>query len=280
MINFVLPLVLVMNPSQAPENKVLDLHDGIQSKKIEITANSTGGYSGDCILLKVNPISWKGDVLVPAGTHFLSQDEGEQDIFVVEDQMLALGSGKTNFTIKGYCSQKSNRAPDEGSAFKIKKTTNAQLKSLAEYINTSKPSENNFQEAVWSVSDRNGVSGIYAENAKDKALRNYICELTGQKDTWYTSQREYRLNEDRTIAIQPVKISGQIKFQLEKPGTVMYKLYRGEEKLFDVGGDRIFDQPGEYTFNFNVSVKSWKKGDYFFKVYFGEKVMHEETFEV
>lgn len=274
------PLVLlILGVGEKPVTEPIDIHEAIAQNKLKVEAISTGTYNGYSIDLKlISSKLGQQPVKIPAGTHFITKNETEQDIFVVEDQVLAL-NGKGSQQIKGFCSQATNRSPEKGSGFDITMTKNQELQKLADYINKQKI-KSDHQEAVWAVSDRYGVSSIYTDESEAQKLRKFICDLTGQENVWYNTKNNYALSENRTIEITPVEISGMIEFVLEEPATLIYILYRDDEELFKYGGERVFDQKGEYTFNFNLSVKSFRKGDYAFKVIKQGEVVHEQGFVI
>ncbi len=279
-------MLLFVSPEPVKEEKI-NIHDAVAQNLVSLNAISNGDYSGKSIVLSMTPkVKSKYLIVVPAGTHFISEESSEQDIFVVEDQVLALTSSEgQEYTIEGFCSQYSNAAPEEGSGFKMTLTKNDNLSKLSKYMNGKGFSEDVKQNAIWSVSDKKSVSNIFdyddENNPKVKDLRSYVCELTKLENVWYNTATSRTLTPERQIETTPTVITGKLEYKVEKPGKMSLSVYKSNGELVrEIFKDVAINNVGETSFNFKGKVQGWEKGGYVVKVKIDEKVIHSQTFEV
>lgn len=264
--------------------EVVDIHDAVSKNLISVEVLSKGDYSGQCIALVVKPKkSIKLEINIPAGTHFISNVDYEQNIFVVEDQMLALTSkGEQTFSVEGFCSQHNNSSPDEGSTFKMTKSKDEKLLELASFIKGKGYSEDTKQSAVWAVSDGESIAAIFEDDKEEvKELRNYVCDITERPNPWYNSVQEYTVTETRQIESSPMEIIGMLEYEVKEKGKMRLSVYKSNGELIrDIFKDVAINHTGETAFNFKGKVKGWEKGGYEVKVFINEKEIHMMPFEV
>ena len=277
------PLLLL---SSTTAEKKVNILDAVKNKQITVAVNSKGGHSGSCLSMKLaNTSGEKLIVLIPPGTVFKAADEGEQDIFVVKAQMITLNPAqKTTIDASGFCCQLHDRSPGSGSAFAVGITSDEKLIKLAEHINLNNYPAHVYQEAIWCVSDNNPVSNIYAEGEEIKAikpLKEFICQLTGQKDDWYSTQQNRTLNAEREIVSQPVKVQGDLKYDTTK-GEQLRREVIGPDGIAieGLGYKAVSPMTGTLSYNFALEVEGWDKGVYKVLVYANKKVILEQKFEI
>lgn len=268
-----------------PENtERISIVNAVKNGLIRVEATSLGGHSGEVIEVTVIPLAKKPfNLLIPAGTHFLPDDAGDQNIFVVKDQEEMIASSPKRIKVEGFCSESSDRSPSIGSGFKIIHSEEQKLIKLAEYMRSKNFSTDVKQSAVWAVSDRKSLSHIYEEGNEDqvKELRKFISTLTGQPNVWYSTECNIEILADRTIAATPVKVSGDIDYHVTRPGKMNAAVYKEDgTKLFTLGEGMQLPRSGDYSFFFNLTVKGWKNGIYEVKVFIDEEPIHVQAFEV
>lgn len=277
---FVTIFILTVNMCFA--GKSLSIHDALKDGLITIEVKSLGGYSGKCLKLKVSSSSSKKyDLIIEPGTVFISDIDENQNIFVVEEQMLVMEDVKDDFRVEGFCCEASDRSPGEGDGFKCKKIENENLVKLAQYISGKSINEDDKQSAIWAVSDGESVSAISSGNEKSKGLRQFVCELLGQKDVWFDTRSNYSVTEDRRIVVEPVLITGEVVYKVEKPGKIFCSVYdeAGNVMIDLVKGSQI-PYAAELSFEFQGKVKGWSNGNYYVKVFLDEKEIHSQKFTV
>lgn len=275
------PLIisLVVNV-EAP--KQISLQEALDQKLITVNLESLGGYSGECITLHVESMSNKKyEIIVQPGDVFIPDESGDQNILVVEEQILAMDDVHDDFRVEGFCCEASDHSPSEGEGFAYQKIDNEKLLALANYISGKGVSNGNKQSAIWAVSDNESVSDIYPDNKESKGLRTFVCDLTGQKDVWFNTKKNYEVTASREIVSEPVLITGEVKYVVEAPGKVYCSVYDadGNVMLELVKGTQI-PYAADLSFEFQGKVKGWEEGDYFVKVFLDEKEIHSQMFTV
>jgi hypothetical protein len=281
---FFAPLLFL---STVPAEKKMTIQDAVKSRQATVSVVSKGGHSGSCLSLTVaNTSGQKAIFMIPPGTVFKAADEGEQDIFVVKAQLITLNAAqKKTIDASGFCCQLHDRSPGSGSAFNVDITSNEKLKKLAEHINQGSYPADVYQEAIWCVSDGNPVSNIYAEGeAAEKAvkpLKDFICQLTGQKEAWYSTQQNRTLTPEREIVSQPVKVKGDLEYKTTKGEQLRRDVVGPDGKVIDeLGYSSVSPMTGTLTYGFQLEVEGWDKGVYKVIVSANKKVLLEQEFEI
>ncbi|MCB9189764.1 MAG: hypothetical protein H6599_10865 [Flavobacteriales bacterium] len=278
---FLTPLVLsLMINVDAPKN--ITLQEGLDNGLIQVELTSLGGYTGRCVSIHVESTSNKKyQIVIEPGDVFIPNEDGDQNILVVEEQILAMDDVRDDFKIEGFCCEASDHSPGEGAGFSYHKIENDNLLQLANYISGKGVSEDNKQAAIWSVSDGESISEIYPSNKESKELRKFVCGLTGQEDVWFNTKKSYQVSASREIVSEPVLITGEVKYKVESPGKIYCSVYDAEGNVMIelVKGSKI-PYASDLSFEFQGKVKGWDAGDYFVKVFLDEKEIHVQKFTV
>lgn len=252
----------VYNPTPGIEEMVLNAAIAAGDVTAEITSN--GSYSGRSVNLKLTNTTSKAlTIQVPAGTAYAPAAEDEQTLFQVEDEFIVLEPKATKtHVIAAFCSESSDGVPTDGSNFKITTAKNKKLNELAAYVKGKKLPKTSFQEAVWAVSDNASVSNIEATTPEAKAFRQFVADLTGQTNTWYTATQNRTINAERRIVSVPVIVRGQVQFASDGVSVI-------RQEVVDKDGVVRFSMPpatpkksAKCTMDFAVKVAGWEKGEY------------------
>lgn len=262
----------------------MNLQDAEKNLVVKSGITSKGSYSGDCMNLSLTNLkSTPTSITIPAGTVFIADNSSEQNILVTQDIICQLkGKEIKTVDISGYCCEKSDAAPDEGSTFKTSKHTDEKVLKLADFLKGKNYDPHTIQEAVWCVANGAPVSNIYSENpTHQKEIMKFVCDLTGQKETWYTSKQNHEMNAQRQIVSTPVEVNGMLSCDIDKPVYVSNSIYTGDGKLiYEMGNPMHFPRKGHYEYEFNLTVEGWEKGKYYVLVKAGEKQLLKQEFEI
>jgi hypothetical protein len=266
------------------KNNAIDIHKAIQDKLISVEVSSLSGHSGECIAVTVSPVSVKKyEFSIPAGTHFIADNDPEQDIFVVEDQLISFdGKKEQTYSVEGFCSQASDSSPSLASKFKMTMSKNKDLLSLANYIKGKGISNHVKQSAVWAVSDGESIATIFdGEEEEVKELRSYVCELTERPNPWYNSTVKYTIREDRQIETLPTLIEGKIEYEVVETGKMKLSIYKEDGSFVkDIFKDIAMNHKCETYINFKGKVQGWEKGGYEVRILINDTVIQTMPFEV
>lgn len=266
------------------ENKTqyMDIFDAIESNQIIFSAKSNGGHSSESIVVAIENIGKISSVIIPAGTRFVSESEGDQDLLTTEDEFIALKPGKTELKLNGYCVQKSHSSPEENSNFTLIKEDIEQLVELAKYLNQKEIASSVKQTAIWCVTDNADVSGIYEENNEEVSeLRDYVCNLTGIENVWYNTDPTYSVDVNRNIIHAITKVEGHLSYTVTKTGNLAMEICNEEGEIIRTfGGTSRITHLGDFNFNFSLAVQGWESGSYSVHVKIGSDEIHRTSFQI
>lgn len=275
--------VFIISAQNAPPPEVeTTLTKAIADGSIEADVRSIGKHSGRSVKLTVTNTTNKSlKVVVPAGTTYVPGEDKEQTLIQLEEDFFVLEpNGSKTHMIAAFCTEASDRSPASGGEFKISKSSNKKLNEAIAYMEGKKIDKKSYQDVVWAITDDHSVSHIQAPDSQTKVFRAYLAELTGQKDTWYTSPRQHAVNEQGYIVSETVIIKGQIEFPSD--GTSIIR-----QEVIDKDGVVRFARPPrtpmksrKVTMDFTIRVRGWEAGDYTLRILKDDEVLKTYPFEL
>lgn len=260
-----------------------NLADAVKAKALTSSFTGAGGHSGNC--MKVNMQNLKDEevrIVIPAGTLFKPADDGAQNILVPQEQFVILkpGESKTTF-IKGFCCEASDRSPAKDMSFTLTASKDPKMAKLFTFLKGKQYPDDVLQNAIWCVSDNHQVSDIYVPKMEMvKPLRDELCTITGQKDTWYSTPTSHNVDAQGNISHQTTSVTGMIKFKALKNATIHNEIYDASGKLLMKNPNSFNIKPGSVEYDFEIRVSGWEKGTYVVKVFEDETVIHKQEFKL
>jgi len=260
----------------------INVFDAIQAKKITAAWNSNGKHSGNSVDIKiVNTSSSPIELIIPAGTKYSTDDEGEQTLIQLEDQFLALTPNQVYYgKVAAFCMEASDRCPTATSAMKISKNSNPKLNELATYLKGKTIDKSVYQDAVWAISNGYSVSNISAEDQASKDLRTKIALITGQKDPWFSSPQNVTIDQQGNFNLETVLIAGQLEFLCEKGTNVHQDIYKANGEAVLISDKTMQARYGDVKYRFQIRVRGWEKGEYYIKLHDGNKEITRYAFNI
>lgn len=278
----ILAFALILSVQNAPAEKEVNLNTAIKDGTVTADITSNGKHSGRSVKLSVtNTTNRKLKVNIPAGTTYIPGEDEEQTLIQMEEDFFVLEPKSTkHHLVAAFCTEASDMSPSEGGGFKISSTSNKKLIQAIDYMKGKKVSKKSFQDIVWAITDDHSVSHIEAPDQQTKEFRKYLADLTGQKDTWYTSPRSHTMNEERRIVSRTSVVFGQIEF--DSDGTSVMR-----QDVIDKDGEVRFSLP-ETTprkskgvkMKFTVRVRGWEAGEYTVRITKGDEVIKTYPFVI
>lgn len=258
------------------------LEDAINNRTVSANAISNGKYSGKSVNLQLsNNTNNSLQILIPAGTTYIPESEGEQTLIQMEDQLITLApNGKTYPSIGAFCTEANDRCPTANKSFKIGRSSNPKFDKLFAFVKDKKVSKSNYQDAIWAISDNKSVSNINAELPIDKELRKFVASLTGQKDTWYTTPQNVTVDQRGNFNMETVLIHGDLSFTCAKGTKVYQDIHKGNGEMFFQSNKSMTSVSGNVDYNFRLSVKGWERGKYYIRIHDGTKELSRYEFEI
>jgi hypothetical protein len=269
--------------SRRDETKTVNLSDAIRQKLVTANFTATGKYSGYSVTCKLSNLTAAPiHIRIPAGTFFTTADEDEQSLLVPQERMIVLSPKAGNEQIvDGFCTEASDRCPSAGGKLTLATANIPKLQGLTDFLKTKKYPTHVLQDAIWTLTDKHPVSNIYAEDmASVQDLRKTLCQLTGQKDTWYSSPQQRTVDESGNIQHETVAIDGKISFTCNKGAKVHEEVHNASGKVMFKMDNTSIVHSGNVDFEFKIRVTGWEKGAYSVKVMEGTKVLTTYTFAV
>lgn len=260
----------------------VDFHEALAKKMISVESISTGRCSGQSVKLKLaNQISKNISIKIPALTTYSPEDNGEQTLLQVEEMLVDLDKNESKYMlVPAFCSELSDRAPKKDGKFTIGKSKNSKFVQLANYIQKNPISKSNYQEAVWAISDDQSINHLSIDKPQDKKFRKFMSQLTGQKESWYSSPQQTTIDPYGNINRETVRIAGALKFDSDGISKVHQAIYDSEGKELFTGPDRQIKKVNNVKMTFSIQVKGWKKGDYEVRIIKGETILKKFPFVV
>ncbi len=163
--------------SQAADT--LHIHDALLKKRISVAARGNGGLGNNAARLIVkNLISVDLNIMVPAGLMLHSEDEGAQDLIILEESfMFVKGRSVSGFDMYGACTQLSNYAPKKEEKYTVGKIAQYELARIAQIVNENELQSSVGQAAVWAFTDGSNIDNVFHPDYVDASwdLANIIA---------------------------------------------------------------------------------------------------------
>jgi hypothetical protein len=260
----------------------VELQSAIASGKIVASAKMVGLYSEKSVQLDLtNKSSATLTINIPSGTVFHPEDKGEQSLVTTEDELIVLQPRSQNSVpLDAYCTEASDRCPAAGGACAIGTVTDPKLRKLLDRLKKGGISKSIHQDAVWAVTDGHSIANMDHRSPADQLLRTFVAELTGQKDVWYTTPQQRRVDDSGKIVSETVTIRGNIAYTASKGAMIHNEVVRLDGGSIHRTQAKSAPFSGKVEFTFTLRVKGWEKGQFAVKVMEGERLIAEYPFSI
>ena len=255
------------------------LEDALAKGYIELNVSGNGGYSGECLKLKLKNLHRKDvEVTIPAGQIFEAGDSSLQNLMVAKEETLLVERGKIRVAwVHTFCVEASDGSPGEGTPFRVGKMAVGNLLAFAQYLSSKNQHKNEYaQSAVWAVSDDERLEGI-----GDPVLAKYVAKLLGKPEPQYHVQ--YRQpDQSRLLPGTPVlelqealSMNGLFYYTLDSDRLVNFELYNEEGEMVHAFTKNRQQRRGYHKFRFEFEISNLPKGKYFARLTSGGETIEE-----
>lgn len=255
---FIVFLALTLNTFAS-----LDLIDAINQKKVTVkyTYNHLG-ITGMKLTI-TNLTTQQLALSVLPGTIFIPENDGEQTLMNVDEALIALAPQKTvSKDVNGYCIMLSKAAPNLGRAFKIGRVSNQNLISFLDFLKTNKITKDNYQAAIWAISDNEDIASIEPITDADNKLREFIAKMTNRKNPWYSKPQTIVANPGQMIERKSVNINGMLEVKVTDSYDVIVTVENSKGEVKMKLPPMTLDKNSDNSFQFKVEASRWEVGDY------------------
>ncbi len=251
-----------------PPDKYISVEQLLKAGNLTAQIKSKGGHKGDCVEFDIKNMT--PDTLfvhLEAGRILVPEDSSMQDIFLAKNIRIDLEPYKTKkFTAFGFCCKSSKSSPAKDIKFDIGKMAPPEWLKLAEIIDKNDFPLSSIQSAVWAVSDNHPVSSIYDENNIEiLELRRTVSEIRGEEIPWYSLIFEEDTNS--LFSHIPERLVGELDYYIRNNAVVTINIRNKNGQIVTYLVDDVVVNPGNYTYDLDLNVKGWPRGEYDVYVY-------------
>ncbi len=243
----------------------ISFEQALADKKIEMEILPYDTYPGKGIRISVKNLTSRPlNLEMATGTIFIPDSDPEQTLVKSAGEMLALDKNEEKtIQFHGYCTEFHDRGPDRASTFRMSRSQNASLISLLSFMDSLNiRDQSTIQHSIWCITDSATVARVGNDDPSSKALRNYICSVTGQKDTWYSTATTITETPEHVFVVVPKEIKGQLSFtageRVELQGTVR----DSSGNVIVTNPNKMTCPPGKIKFEFKLKIEGWQPGNY------------------
>ena len=245
------------------EIKFISIEKHLKNRDIATAITSKGGHSEECINLNIKNL--KDDtlyILIEPGRRIVSYDSTYQDILILKTFEITLAP-LASIMISGYgfCCQSTNGSPITGTKFNIGFMSPKTWIRLAKFIDKNNFPPDAIQHAVWVLSDNHPISSIHNEKPEVvHELKKLIADIKNLELPWYSLT--FANDTSRLFSNRPDKLWGKIDYVVKNTAVISINVRKSNGTVVKTLLKQTAKGPGSYTYNINLSVINWPKGDY------------------
>lgn len=252
--------------------KYISVEDAVNKGIASVEFSGKGGYSGECVVLKIKNISDKDTVIrIEPGRRLVSADSSVQDILIIRELLLHLKGGEEQTAdIFGFCCQSSNKGPRNKEVFSVGYMADSSWIKLAEFFNLNSYPVDIIQSSVWVMSNNHAINSVNGADIKDKRkmgkLYKLLSDLKGLEYDfpWYTLS--YVQDTSVVFSGKPDVLYGEVEYSLPNYSVVDITIRNESGSLIETLVNEQAQQRDKYTYKFNLRVRDYKPGKYFLRI--------------
>lgn len=248
----------------------------IEDESITVISSFRKLGSHGMILTIQNNTSKSLKIEVPSGTTFHPKNKKEQIIVNLKYEEIVLEKeGRKAMFLAVYCMERYKAMPSRDAPFSIGQTNDKRILRLLDFLNEKGVSQDNFQNAIWAVTDMQSISYIHPRTIADKEVRAFIAKLTEREDPWHYNENSIQASYGELIQTPVTTINGELEIKPEEEIVFLILVYDKEKNvMINIPNELIAYKNIENTFQFSLEIRDWEKGDY--KVVFKRKSDNSE----
>ena len=185
------------------------------------------------------------EMKVPAGLHFVSNEENIQDIISTQAQLVRIAPNSNKyFTISGVCIQSTNGSPGLENEFTLGANAEPNLYALAQFLDKKNIQNSQAQQAAWAISDNRDIANIIGlDTEHEQELIDETASILGLPSVPaedITTWKKERLNPVYTSSLK-----GYFKFEFPRKTKVQIALFNQDNVLIK----EVYNQEVEVGFH-------------------------------
>jgi hypothetical protein len=232
----------------------IGMKEAMQKDMISLSARANGnGYHNKSLHLAVTNKTNKAiHVVVDPALIFRPDDTAMQDFVLAGTDLIVLNAGKTvELDEQVFCGKSYAHSPERNMNFTFLKQGDSVMIQVMGFINQYKLYDGLGQDAVWALTNRHELNGVYDPARHDLSIRlqEFMAKLTGWKMPEYYKQYAHNARGNGPV-VQPksLKMLANFDWKLEAPKVLTLGIYNRagrmvqpvvEHKEFGRGGHRV-----------------------------------------
>lgn len=281
--------VIILISATSPENNFpekLNIEDALKKGVVKVEVSGKGGYSGECINLKLKNISsLDTTIYVEAGRRLNSVDSTVQDILIVKELPVFVKAGEEKeVNLFGFCCQATNHAPAKDEKFDIGHIADSELVIIAQFLNKNPFDENIMQNAIWVVSNNHPLSSVGSSNQikrkELKKLHNVLAAIKHLPEdfSWYSLT--FKTDTAQLFSGVPDSLYGDIEYSVWNNCEVSITLSDSIGHVVERFMVEKPHNPNKYNYEIKTSVFGYPKGKYFVRLFTNNQMKLEKKIEL
>ncbi len=276
-------LLLFVLDDLVAAKKSMDLATALKKQLVKGQVISKGGFSGHCLSLRLDN---KGQdslqIRIEPGRRFRAPQEDKQDLLVVKEFFLVLGSyGSATADIKVYCCQAGDRAPQAMDVFGWGDMADSNLVRLADFLNQNAFEEHAEQQAVWSLSNGHPAAGISGDNdSLILPLRQFVARLKGEVLPWYSIKTQTYVFKSGHIRVVPTRLKGDLIYSLNENSYVTILVTDENGLPAGIIKSHWLQPSASGTYSLELPLRGLDKGKYRVELKTEKNVLAANSFEL
>lgn len=252
-------------PKKQPTTTTLDLSEAVQQKKISVTVEGNGGYTGDALKIICKNLSGKYlKIRIPQGQLMEPADSSMQTLVVGQEQLLSVFvKTPAEAALRTFCTQAGDRSPVSGMKFAVAALAPEKVCRLLKFLLEQGKLENeNAQAAVWCVTSGSALGAI-----SDPALLRFTAELLGKQPPGYHIKYETHDEPGKMADLgKALEFDCNFQYTLDKDDKMSLILFDAKGKEIKVLRKDEPTKAGEHRTGIHLKLWGLESGKYYVRM--------------
>ncbi|MEM7105011.1 MAG: hypothetical protein AAF502_17875 [Bacteroidota bacterium] len=278
LVNLVL-FVLILCPSMIFGQR-MSLKEAVEKDIVNVEITDNGKSQGEKnISFTINNMTREPvDLLLNAGMLVDPVNPDLQDHVITQSMLVSLEPlEKATYDAYGMCTQGSKGGPKEGDQYIIGGPISEELAKVVKLIERNSYQDGTGQNAVWAITDRANIAGIYDESdpARSKALAEFVADVRGEDVPWYNVVYEEHESDERMFTGDVARLDAIFRYSLIATSKITFGIYHPNGEPLQVYFEDRVRPKGNHRLKFTFEATGIKHGTYHVKL-FSEGVLIED----
>jgi len=263
---FVLTLLTFASFAQV---KSLSNPDQLKGLTFAITGNPGSIHYHKPLLLKVkNNSTREVQIKIDNGLMLIAGEESYQNFVVTDEEILAIGPGKTvEKEVTAMCTESSDAAPGEEILYALGQFADPNLLALTQKIEKEAIWGYEAQTAVWALCGNYGLEDIVGyDTTLTRQLTEYVAAVTGQEMPPPPDENDYLRNYYAPVSTYTLTMTGEFSYNLFEERSIIIALVNKENVVVRELFNNPKEKPGDYKRTYTFDATAYTDEYYFVKM--------------